>query len=165
MYVCSTGAYGPWAGHNTGCWGSSAVHTVPRCNRYSCTVTGSLAPEVGDPGSTDSALVECCITILCPWTGDYKSSRQAHFRSDQPPASMCKIWPSFSDFRFSGHISQLLHPGSWQYSQIQRFIHRDYRRLQVTTDFHHANQASHFGCVSFLHAVIRAVPLTLCFSL
>ena len=35
---------------------ASAVHTVPRYSRYSCPVTGSLAPELGDPGSTESAL-------------------------------------------------------------------------------------------------------------
>ena len=42
------------------------MHTVLRYSWYSCTVTGSLAPELGDPGSMESARVESCITILCP---------------------------------------------------------------------------------------------------
>ena len=57
------------AGHNTGCWGSqcSAYGTKVQPVQLSCTVTGSLAPELVTPGSTDSALarlVESCITIL-----------------------------------------------------------------------------------------------------
>ena len=96
VLICSIGAYGPQAGHNTGCWGSqcSAYRTKDGEDQgtgyswCSCTVTGSLASELGDSGSTDSTLVESCITILCPWTGGYKSSRQAHFRLDRPPASI-----------------------------------------------------------------------------